>query len=229
MRKNGSRLISYQQYRTTDLFLFAVLLVIFDLLSHYTPKLFSGSALFSFALTLPITLLVMMRWGWYSVFFAVGDGLLLSALNNPGLWQSYVSYAAGNAFMMLLLLMTKFMGKERIAGKWYFSALFVFAGWCAENLGITVVQTILGYNFLSSFLINFGMNMTGLLSLAMGLVIILVLRQLDGMFEDQKHYLLRMESARKEKLKLDNFGEEPIDIDEESLSILDKRNDELYK
>ena len=64
-----------------------------------------------------------------------------------------------------------------------------------------------------------------LISLAIGLVIVLILRRLDGMFEDQKHYLLRLEAEREEKRRRDEFGDEPIEIDEQTISIL-KRWDE---
>ena len=45
------------------------------------------------------------------------------------------------------------------------------------------------------------------------------------MFEDQKNYLKRLERERKEKMERDNFGDEPIEIDEETMSILKRHND----
>ena len=227
MRKNGSRLISIKQYRFTDLFLFAVILVVFDIIAHFAAQAFAGAAMFTFTLTVPIVLLVMMRWGWPSVFYAVLDGIMLSLLNNIGSWQSYLSFSIGNCFMMLLLLATKFIGKEKIRSKWYFSVLFVVAGWVLMNLGITIVQSIVGYNFLSQFIVNFGMGANGLLSLAMAIVIIVVMRRLNGMFEDQKHFLLRLDEERKELARRDTFGDQPIEIDKESLSILMRDDDGL--
>ena len=222
MRKIGSKIISLRQYRLFDLFCFAAILAVFDLLSYFAPKMFGGAATFAFTLTVPITLLIMMRWGWQSVFFAVGDGLLLSLLYNRTVWQSYVIYSVGFSFIMLLLLMTKFFGKQKIAGKWYFTTIFFVLGWVAINLGVTVVQAIFGYNFLQMLGVNFGMNGTGLLSLGIGLVVILVMRRLDGMFEDQKHYLKRKEEERKDMERRDTFGDEPIELDEETLAIFKK-------
>ena len=45
MRKNGSRMISIRQYRLTDLFLFAVILVVFELVVHFAYKRFGGGPL----------------------------------------------------------------------------------------------------------------------------------------------------------------------------------------
>lgn len=228
MRKNGSRLISLQQYRLTDSVIFALILAAFDLIAYGALSLFDGNANFAFSMTLPITLLVMMRWGWQSVFYAVADGLLLSLLYNRTVWQSYLSYAAGGAALMLILIPFKLIGKQRIRDKWYLSAATVIVGWFLMNLTVTVVQAVCGSDFAAVASYNFGVGLTGLMSLAAGLVVILVLRRLDGMFEDQKHYLLRLDKERKERMRRDEFGDEPIEIDDETISILNKKDNGLY-
>lgn len=227
MRKNGSRLISIGQYRLTDLFLFAVILSVFDVIAHFAPMWFSGAAMFTFTLTVPITLLIMFRWGWPCVLFAIGDGILLCALNSPGVWQSYLSFSIGCGFICFLLIALKFIGKEKISQKWYFSALFTLAAWILMNSGITIMQTVCGGGFVSALAVNFGLGANGLMSLALALLVILVMRRLDGMFEDQKRYLLRLDKERKDRMRRDTFGDEPAEIDEESLSIF-RRNDDLY-
>ena len=228
MRKNGSRLISLRQYRITDLLIFAAILVVFDLLAHFAPMLFPAGAMFFLTLTVPITVLIMIRWGWYSAFFAVGDGLLLAVINNTKVWQSYVSFAIGNAAILLLLILIKFVGKKAITRKWYFSALFTVAAWVLMCTGQTLVQTILGYDFLAVAAGNFGVGITGLFSLVMAVVLVLVFRRFDGMFEDQVEYLKRTDKERKDKMRRDEFGDEPIEIDEETISILQKKDDDLY-
>lgn len=224
MRKNGSRLISLSQYRLTDLFLFAVILVVFELVLHYALIAFNGD--FTFSPLVPIVLLVMMRWGWPSVFFAVGDGILYCLLNmGVENFQPYffAVYGVGNAAIMLLLLMTKFMGKERIAGKWGFSALFAVLGWFAVVLGRSVVLACFGIGFDKAIM----GQLSDLVSLGVAVVIVLVFRRLEGMFEDQKKYLRRLDDERKEKMRRDTYGDEPVEIDEDSFTILKKWDDGL--
>ena len=67
MRKNGSREISFSQYRTTDLFLFAVIVAVAELFAFAATVWFPEEAIFSFSFMLPLALTVMMRWGWPSV------------------------------------------------------------------------------------------------------------------------------------------------------------------
>lgn len=228
MRKNGSRLISLGRYRATDLFLFAVILVIFDLLVHFATKwLADASSVYVFALTVPIVLVVMMRWGWQAIFFALGDAILLTVLNNPAVWQSYVTYGVGNAAILLLLIPLRYIGKQKIAGKWYLTALFVVLGWIISNLVCSAMQSIFGVGFVAAITANITFGINGFLSLAIGIVLLLILRKLDGMFEDQISYLKRLDAERRERMRIDEFGETPVEIDEDTLSILKKRDEEL--
>lgn len=228
MRKNGSRLISIRQYCLTDLFLFAAILLVFELILHFAYQRFGGGPLtFTFSPLVPIVLIVMMRWGWPCVFYALGDGLLycllnLKSANFSGNW--FAIYIIGNAFIMLLLLMTRFMGKEKIRKKWYFSALFLLAGWVAVLVGRTVVAVCFGYGFVPTLI----SQLLDVMSLVVGLVIILIVRRLEGMFEDQRHYLRRLDDERKEKQRRDTYGDEPIEIDEESMAIIKRHDDDLY-
>ena len=200
------------------MFLFAVILAVFELILHFAYVAFEGNgALFTFSPMVPIVLLVLMRWNWVAVFYAVGDGVLYCLLNG-GTWQNYLIYCVGNAFIMLLLLYNRFVGKERVTKKVVLSLLYVVLGWLATVVGRAVVAACIGINFVEAF--------TGqlyeLLSLVIGIIIVMIMRRLDGMFEDQKHYLKRIDAERAEMTRRDEYGDEPIDIDEETLSILKK-------
>lgn len=229
MRKNG-KFISFRQYKYTDLFFFALVLGISELLVFLSYKLWFRDAVDKYYVTfmLAISLTVIMRWGWVGGLYAAVDGAVLCAMQN-GTWQSYLSYIIGNACILSVLLLTKFLGKEKIREKWYFALLYTFAGWVSVNLGITCMGAILGESFLALLAVNFGFGVYGALSFAAAVVTVMILRKLNGMFEDQKHFLLRQDSERKELARRDEFGDEPIDLDEQSLSILKRWDDGLDK
>ena len=229
MRKNG-KLISFRQYKYTDLFFFALIMGVSELLVFCSYKLWFKDQIDKYYVTfmLAIALTVIMRWGWVGGLYAAVDGVVLCAMQG-GAWQSYLSYIIGNACILSVLLLTKFLGKEKIRGKWYFALLYVFIGWVSVNLGITCMGAILGENFLALLAGNFGFGVYGLFSFAVAVVTVMILRRLNGMFEDQKQYLLRQDRERKELARRDEFGDEPIDIDEQSLSILKRWDDGLDK
>ena len=234
MSKKGSRIISFGRYRATDLLLFAIILAAFEVVVFfaYTTWFSSDSSRYIFSIAVPVSLIVMVRWNWYGMFYAVGSGLLYCTLlvatgNMPdgGTLENYVVYTVGNAFVVLAYLMVRFMGYKRIADKWYFTLIYAIVGWLAVYLGRVIVYACFGYGFVDGLLFFGG----DLLSLGMGIIILLVMRRLEGMMENQHDYLTRLDKERREKLKADNYGEEPVEIDVELLKSLNKKGDDLFK
>ena len=229
MRKNG-RFISIRQYKYTDLFFFALVLGLSELLVFCSYKLWFQNTIDKFYINfmLAIALTVMMRWGWVGIFYAVVDGAVQCAIQGAG-WQTYISYIIGTACISLVLIFIRLLGKEKIRGKWYFSLVYVLLGWFAVNFGITCASAVFGESFLGSLASCFGFGVYGALPLVASVVVVMILRKLEGMFEDQKHYLIRQDKERKELSRRDEFGDEPVEIDEESMSILKRWDDGLDK
>lgn len=237
MSKNGSRIISFGRYRATDLIIFAVVLVAFGLISFFAfTKWFADDPTnFFFSLAVPISLIVMIRWNWYGMFYAVFDGILYCAmviLSSEGAYDSqalqyFIVYGIGNAFIGLAYLMVHFMGHKRIASNAGFTFLYVLCGWVAVELGRSLVSLCFGVAPGAAFS-GFFFGPSELLSLAMSVVILLILRKLDGMLENQRAYLLRLDKERKEKMMRDTFGDEPVEIDTEALKSLNKKGGDMF-
>ena len=230
MRKNGYRLISYKQYCATDLSIFAVILLVAEATAFLAAKLFPSEALYTFSFMVPIVMLVMIRWGWQSVFFAVASGVLYCVFNK-GSFTNYIVYGIGNCFIMFMLLPLKLVGVQKIVSKTWSLLLVVAGGWLSVYLGRSTVYAIAfaiapvaGGSAWTGFA---GFASFDLLSLVMALIVIWVLRHFDGMVEFQRDYLKRLGKERDDRMRRDAFGDEPTDIDEEALSILHK-DDGLY-
>lgn len=229
MRKNGSREISFSQYRTTDMFLFAVIVAVAELFAFAATVWFPEEAIFSFSFMLPLALTVMMRWGWPSVFYAVGSGLIYCALHSCG-WQYFLAWSVGNASIIVVLAYLIPIGKERVAKSWLLSLGMVLIAWAAMVLvrsAVFAAATGAGYVQALAYFCGISTD-SGLLTLVMGMLSVIVIRRFDGLFEDQKAYLVRIGKMREEQRKRDTFGEELAEIDEEQLSILNNDDSELY-
>lgn len=233
MRKNGSRQISVKQYRFTDLFLFAVILAISELVAYFAAKILPGEAYYTVSFSIPIILVVMLRWGWPSIIYAVISGLIVCLLHSDSATGiQYACYLIGNSFIAFMLLPRYLIGSGKIKSKWWAAALFAVGGWLGVYLGRSVIWAI-GYAIspvdgltaASGFLI-FGQS--DLMSLVMGIVLMLVLRKLDGMLEDQRAFLNRLDTERRERQRVDTFGENGAELDEEALEILRKDDNGLY-
>ena len=230
MRKNGSRFISIAQYRTTDLFVFALILALSEVLTFFAVHWLPDQAIYSVSFMIPIVLTVMMRWGWPGAFYAAGSGLIFCLTQaSAARGIDYASYIIGNSFIALMLIPLYLIGKDRIRAKWWGSALFAVGGWACVYLGKSLVWTIAfaispvaGAYIWSGFAYY---AVADLFSLIIGVLVILILRKLNGMFEDQVEYLKRVDKERKEKMRIDQFGENLGEIDEETFNILNKDND----
>lgn len=227
MRKNGSKLISVKQYRLGDLCMFALIAAIAELVCYFARYWFSDAAFYTLNLMLPVITLVIVRWGWWGLILAALDGVLYSAIRGVE-WQMYVIIIVSNLALSAQLLLTKTV-KGGFKNHWYFAALVVLTGWVAQNLVRALLFAAFYGDIASAFATMFGFSDCGLLALVMGEIIIIVCRKFDGLFEDQKSYLLRLKKEREEQIRRDAFGDEPVTMDEESLSILNKKDDELYK
>lgn len=230
MRNNGSRQISLKQYRLTDLFLFALFLAFAELAAFLAVLWMPGEAIYTVSFMVPIVLLVMARWGWQSVFYAVASGLIVCLMGLKNIsGHQWATYLLGNAFIALMLIPRYLIGVDRIASKWWSTALFAAGGWLSVYLGRSIVFAI---SYAISPIANktaasgfFEFAIYDLLSLVIGVVVMLIMRKLDGMMEDQKSYLRRKHVEEQERIFRGNNGDEPIDIDEEALEILNKEND----
>jgi hypothetical protein len=172
----------------------------------------------------------MIRWGWQSIFFALESGLMYCILNG-GSGRSYLIYLIGNAFIMLMLIPLKLIGSEKITSKWYFSALFVVGGWLCVYLGRSIMwlicYAVVPLEGVAAYQGFVGFALFDLLSLVMAEVVVMVLRRFDGMFENQKTYLKRVDKERRDRMRMDEFGLDPVEIDEDTLNVLNKGSD-LY-
>lgn len=221
MQKNESG-ISFSQWRTVDLTVFAAITAIAEIAAHFAAVWFPDAAIYSFSLMLPLVTVVFMRWGWQGIPIAVADGALYCFLNG-GDSEQYIAYVVGNGLISAELILIAALGKKKISNSAALSMSLLVIGYSAVNLSRSVVYALLGESFLGAVSFAFGFGDSGLLALVMGAVILFVLRRLDGMFEDQKAYMLRQEEERRRLNAPDGFGDNPyVEISDEDISILKK-------
>jgi hypothetical protein len=184
------RQITLQEYRSIDLTILMVVLAISQTLIHFAASVWFTDQLYVASPIAAVVALVMMRWGGWAAIHAIAGGAVFVLLAN-GSWQHYIIYGVGNACAMGALLMLKALGKERIRQDATLSLLFALCAQVLMWLGRAGLAWLLGFGGAS-----LGFITTDVLSGVFALVIIWVSRRIDGLFEDQKHYLLRLESER---------------------------------
>lgn len=185
-RETMKRQISWKQYRAIDLVLWGTALAVFEyLIVHAANWWFPGQP-FTVSLAAAVASIVYMRWGAWGILHAVEAGLVFCWFSG-GTEEQLLIYCAGNAVSVLAVFLLKAVGKEKVR-MGYWGLVFPLLVQVLMQGGRALVALALGTEpgNLPGFFT------TDSLSLLFTFVIIWIARRLDGIYEDQKHYLLRL-------------------------------------
>ena len=189
--------LTLQQYRNIDLALFAVMLAIFEfLIIRFATGTFYGTV----SLAAALVSIVYMRWGWWGGIHAVLAGALFCFYCSmvPSTAQSvgpgdYLIYIVGNLLSLLVVPALLKLGKEKVRQSVLWSLGFSLAVLLLMQGGRMLVALTMGKSVRE---IIYSYFLYDSLSILFTLVITWIVRRLDGVFEDQKHYLLRLQEER---------------------------------
>lgn len=188
-----NRQYSLAQYRTIDLSLFAVILLVFEFLVVSATKWFPNE-LYTISVVGAVTAIVMMRWGPFAAIHAVWGGAV-SCFCVGAAPKQYLIFCIGNLASLLALLLIKLIGSEKIRTDALLSLTFGFSVQALMMLGRMGVSMVTG----NSLGVSLDFVLNDVLSIIFTLVIVWIVRHLDGMFENQKSYLLRLQKEREKE------------------------------
>lgn len=182
-----------QQYRAIDLGLFAIIMAVCEYVIVRAANWWFPDQLYTVSLAAALTSIVYMRWGAWGAIHAVVAGLVFCFFSGgtPG---QFLIYCGGNLFSLLAVPLLNRLGKERVRTT-YLGLLLPLLVQFLMHVGRALVALALGAGF--DGLIGF--FTTDSLSYVFTFVIIWIARKLDGVYEDQKHYLLRLHAQEQEK------------------------------
>ena len=186
--------ISFKQYRTIDLAIWLVILSVFEYITVMAASRWFPGELYTISQVVAVLCIVMMRWGGYAVIHAVAGGVVF-CLAQGASTEQIVVYCVGNCFALIALVFFKAVGKENVRAKLHFTVLYTAAAFCGAQLGRWLVSLAFG-GTLGSIATFFTADS---LSLLYAVVIVLISRKADGLFEDQKSYLIRTEAERRKE------------------------------
>ena len=184
---------SWKEYRLIDLAIFAVLMAVFEYLIVGAARWWFPDQLFVVSLAAPLTAIVYMRWGAWGAVHAVESGIVFS-LFSGGTQSQLLIYGLGNLLSLATVPLLRAVGKERVRTGGL-ALIFPLLVLLTMQAGRAVMAIALGAPLISA--VEF--FTTDSLSYIFTLVIIWIAKRLDGVYEDQKHYLLRLREQEEEK------------------------------
>ena len=190
-----NRQITLAQYRGIDLTILTGLMAVSQLVIHLAVKSFYAEQTgYIVSPVAAVTTLVMMRWNLWAAIPAMLGGLVLSLLS-AGTGEQTLIYSVGNLLSLLAYFLLKFAGKERVRQNVVLSLLFAALVQLLMQLGRAAMAALLGH----PLAVCLGFITTDAMSILFTLVIIWIVRRVEGLFEDQKHYLLRIQQGQTKK------------------------------
>ena len=183
--------ITFSQYRTIDLCILMGMLALSQFLIYQATTFWFPEQLYVVSPVAGVTALVMMRWSGYGAVPALLGGVLFTALSGGGLEQ-YAIYGIGNLLALTMLLMFKILGKESVRKNVVLSVIFALGTQLLMMLGRAGIAALMGHP--AEVCVRF--ITTDALSCLFTALIIWVARRVEGLFEDQKLYLLRIQEEQ---------------------------------
>ena len=180
--------MTLKQYKRMDLFLFCVMLVISESVIVNAAIRWYPDQLYTVSVCAAIVSIVMMRWGWPAAIHAVLGGLVYCfwADGSP---KQYLIYGAGNLLSLLSMFLIRLLGRERIRDNVLLVLLFAECTQLFMQAGRAFISVVMG----SSIETAIRFITTDALSGLFTMVIVWIASRLDGLFEDQISYLLRVQ------------------------------------
>ena len=181
--------MSFKQYRSIDLILFVIMYGVCEYLAIKAATVWFDEP-YCISIMLPMLAIVMMRWDRYSIIHAVVYALLFVYFQSGSLTQYFI-YLIGNLGFMLLLLYVKKVTKEKIRATFFGSMSYLLIGFLLMEVFRGLASMLLAGKDAG---VIFTFIMTDMLSLVFAILVIIIVRRIDGLFIDQKQYLLELNS-----------------------------------
>ncbi len=185
--------ITFKQYRNIDLFIFSALVIISEAITTFATNVWFDKQPVAISVTLTFICIVMMRWGAFAVIPAMLGGLVLCIASNATLPQ-YAIYIVGNCFSIISLLWFKVWKKDEIRKGPFKLFFFVASTYILLQVGRWLVSLFFGGGLTAII----GYLGTDIISLLFATVVMFLMRNTDGMIEDQKAYLFRVKREEEE-------------------------------
>ncbi len=191
---------TFQEYRLIDLTIWGVILVVCEFLTVKAANSWFPGQPYTVSVAAAVTTIVYMRWGWWGCFHAFLAGTVFCAASGAALF-SYFIYCFGNLFSCIALMILLKIGKER-ARTGTFGMIFPVLVLLTMQGGRALTAILLGASPAAAT----GFFTTDSVSMLFTVVVIWTASRLDGIYEDQKHYLLRLSGKEKAEKEVYNEG-----------------------
>lgn len=194
--------ITFKQYRNIDLFIFSIMLTLSEAITTIATNKWFAAQPVAISTTLIFICMVMMRWGGYSIIPACLGGFVFCVASGASANQ-YLIYIVGNCAALSAMLWFKACNKEDIRKSPFKIALFVLTSYATMQIGRWLISLLFVCK-IETLLVYVSVD---IISLLFTVVVMIIMRNTDGMIEDQKSYLFRLQREKEAENQIDQYND----------------------
>ncbi len=179
------------RYRAVDLSLFAVILIVFETVLVRAANEWFPKEPWTVSVTAAVTAVVMVRWGpWCAIHALIGGIVTVTVSRGTG--QQFLIYGLGNLAALAVWPLERKWGWKKLGSNSLLNFLYAALVLLAMQGGRILVALAMGTKpeelllFITSDSVSYIFT----------LVIVWIVSRLDGMLEDQEHYLRRINDPK---------------------------------
>ena len=186
--------LTFKQYRTIDLSILCVLTAVFETIATNASNTWFNLQAMTVSITLAITCISFMRWNLYALLPSFVGSFIYCTITG-GTTQQYLIYCGGSLFVALAFPILKMLTKEKIRNDFILKLVFVASTYISLILGRWIISLLFEFN-VKSLLAFFSADV---LSFLFAIIVFAIAKNVEGLIEDQKSYLLRLDKERQEE------------------------------
>lgn len=169
------------------------MLMVFESLTVIAARRWFPNEPYTVSVVPAVTAIVLMRWGpWAAIHAALGGAVF--CFMSGAKPMHYAVYIVGNLASLAALGLMKVWTAEGIRESASKSLLFALVVTLLMQAGRAVISLLFGAGLSGAL----GFFTTDAITALFTLVVIWIARRLDGIFENQKHYLRRIHAQEEE-------------------------------
>ena len=192
--------LTFKQYRQIDLTFLCILTAIFEAVATLASNTWFSLQAMTISITLTLTCIAIIRWGALGIITTL-TGSVVYCLLSSATTKHYIIYCVGSLFCLVVIPLLNLLKKERVKKDFVYRLMFVGATYFSIAIG----RWLCSLPFTFSFGTILAFIFSDILSLLFAIVVLSIAKNADGLLEDQKSYLLRLENERIEKEESNNF------------------------
>lgn len=180
--------ITLSEYRAGDITIFTVLMIVVEFLAIKGIVWFSE--IYAISLFLALILIVMRRWKLWAIVPMLASAITVCAVNKAEFYV-YVIHIIGNLFVLLAMIWFKIAKNNFKEG--HYLILYSLSAYVLMCFGKSFIGFLYGEKFTTLFIGFLGVNA---LNVVIAIIVLFIVRKLDGVFEDQIEYLKRVQEEK---------------------------------